>query len=536
MKAPPPDFPEIPEYAYNEPPPTPIAPGVEHTGNKLIPRDTEYGNAERLLEKWGKELKYSIHGREWVAWDGKRWTYGPYRAGWMYQDIAQEIASEAQIELDQAYITEKSADENNPTEKEIAKAKLTKAKGYMQWAKRSQSARMEKSTLEILSRRPKMLVKHTEHFDRNDFLFNCKNGTINLKTGQLQPHRRSDNITKITHIEYDQDAPAPTWDWWLDDMFHGDQEIIRYLQAFVGYCLSGSTKERKMLLLHGGGGNGKSTFFNTICKVFGEEYSCTMSENVLMQTRNESHLTHTAALDGPHLAVNPEITAGKTLDEGKLKQVTGGSDKIRVNKMHKDTYEFLPRCKLIIATNNLPNIKDMTDSVWHRMSVLPFTKYIPPEQWDTELDYKLEKELPGILAWAVEGFAIYQEHGLKEPQTAIEYKEDYRSEMDSLQAFMNTCVVYEQSAEAFVSNINLYSRYKKWCEDEHEKYPKSIKTFNKELRYKKIPGTKISMKSKRRANDRGWAHVVLDGDSDGVPAVGDGYDNQSYGINEDIPF
>ena len=79
-------------------------------------------------------------------------------------------------------------------------------------------------------------------FDRDKYTFNCHNGTINLKTGEFRPHSPADRLTKMTEVDYDPEATCPRWLTFMDEVFEGDAERIRYLQKAVGYAMSGDTR------------------------------------------------------------------------------------------------------------------------------------------------------------------------------------------------------------------------------------------------------------------------------------------------------
>ncbi len=81
----------------------------------------------------------------------------------------------------------------------------------------------------------------SKQLDCNPMVLNVMNGTIDLTTGNLNPHRYDDFITRLVEIEYDPNAACPTFLQFLDRVFDGKQELIDYLQRFVGYCLTGKT-------------------------------------------------------------------------------------------------------------------------------------------------------------------------------------------------------------------------------------------------------------------------------------------------------
>src|SRR5690606_36203497 len=112
--------------------------------------------------------------------------------------------------------------------------------------------------------------------DGNSFLLNVQNGTIDLRDGSFRPHDRHDYLTRIAPIVYDADATCPTWDRFLDGVFAGDKDLIRFTQQALGYSMTGDITERCMFILYGGGRNGKSTLVETIGRILGD-YAATSS-------------------------------------------------------------------------------------------------------------------------------------------------------------------------------------------------------------------------------------------------------------------
>lgn len=85
-------------------------------------------------------------------------------------------------------------------------------------------------------------------FDRHKGLLNVANGTVRLRTGEVQEHRREDYLTRIAPVEYSAGAACPLWERFLEEITGGDARLAHYLQVMVGYMLSGSTQEPVRLL------------------------------------------------------------------------------------------------------------------------------------------------------------------------------------------------------------------------------------------------------------------------------------------------
>ena len=92
-----------------------------------------------------------------------------------------------------------------------------------------------------------------QELDHDPYLLNCPNGTVNLRTGELHEHRREDRITTITTAKFNPEAASNVWDQFLEAVFDGNGELIRFVQRFLGYALCGLIHEHVIAVLYGKG-------------------------------------------------------------------------------------------------------------------------------------------------------------------------------------------------------------------------------------------------------------------------------------------
>src|SRR5207249_3245258 len=102
----------------------------------------------------------------------------------------------------------------------------------------------------------------TNELDCDPWLLNVATGTIDLRTGEMRPHERSDFITKLIDIDYYPDAPCERWKRFLEEI-QPDERTRQFLQRAAGYSATGSARERVVLILYGVGRNGKGVFLQT---------------------------------------------------------------------------------------------------------------------------------------------------------------------------------------------------------------------------------------------------------------------------------
>lgn len=405
-------------------------------------RETDLGNAKRLVARHGVDLRFCQAWGKWLAWDERRWRV----------DDTGEVERRAKDTVRSIYLEARNA----PSKERAAE--------LAEWAVKSESAHRLNAMIDLARSEPGIPVV-PEELDRDPWLLNCLNGTVDLRTGKLRPHRREDMITKIVPVVFNPDAEAPLWDAFLDRIMGGNERLIGFLQRAAGYSLTGDVSEHVAFLCYGTGQNGKSVFLNTLLAATGD-YGKAIDPELLLARTGEIHPTIRADLAGVRLAVAIETQEGRRLNEALFKWLTGG-DRLKARRMREDFWEFEPTHKFFIATNHKPEVRDTSWSLWRRIRLIPFTVTIPEEEQDKHLAEKLRDELPGILAWAVRGCVAWQEHGLAAPEEVKAATEQYRAEQDMLMAFIEECCIQAPYAEATAGD--LYRAYTRWCETSGEK-------------------------------------------------------------------
>ena len=416
------------------------------------------GNAYRFRDRYRDRIRYNFARDSWMVWDGRRWRVDETSAvKRMADDLLYDLLSEAQRAEDAALV------------KHIRRSMSSKNKEAML---------KEARHLEGVPIYPAQL-------DRYRHVINLPNGVIHLKKGgELRPHNPEYYLSKMAGTPYDPDAACPRWLAFLEDVTLGDREMIRYLQVLCGYCLTGSTQEQCMYFLHGNGRNGKSTFMDVLARVLGD-YAVNAQPETLMvrdKTGGTQARGDIARLEGARMVSTFEPNAGFRLDEGMVKQMTGG-DLITARYMYKAEFEFRPEFKILMATNYKPEIRGTDDGIWRRVRLIPFEAAIPEDRVDPRLPEKLAEELPGILGWMLEGAKIwYQEGRFPTCQRIDGASQEYRREMDHLAQFLSAGVLPQEGGA--VKAVDLYACYTAWAKEEGYRYPKSASRFGAEMKKK----------------------------------------------------
>lgn len=417
------------------------------------------GNAMRFVDLFGDKVRYNYTDKRWIYYDGRKWCTDLTGTVKRLADKSVEaMEAEAQVyaEMDE----EEGGD-------------MTKA--FQKHVKASRSNRSKRAMLDEVTHYVPVLP---QHLDTHKIYINTPAGVIDLRDGTLHDHAPEQYITKITSVEYSPNADCPKWLSFLDDIFMGDKDLIRYIQKAVGYSLTGSTSEQCVFFLFGTGRNGKSTFIDVIRDIVGD-YAANIQPETIMVRKTGGNVINSdiARLKGARLVTSVEPNEGMRINEGLLKQLTG-DDVVTARKLYGDEFEFKPEFKLWVSTNHKPIIRGTDTGIWRRIHLIPFTVQIPENKIDRRLKYKLAAEMPGIFRWAVDGCLMYQREGLKMPRAVADSVKEYRREMDVISAFIEDCCVTGKGCS--VQSSQLYAAYCKWSEQGNE-YTMSATKFSVEV-------------------------------------------------------
>lgn len=425
---------------------------------------TDTGNAQRLRDKYNGDIRYSFVRKKWFYWTGKVWAV----------DYTGEIKKLADVIV------------NEIKKEAFAEPDESKQEELLKWANKTASSRGKEA-----------MIKETQHLEGIPILteetdgftdyINCQNGIINLRNGELIPHDSNYMMTKISYAEYDNSGKKPEmWLKFLDDVTNHDKELQDYLQKCVGYSLTGSIREQCMFFLYGIGNNGKSTFLDIIGDLLGT-YSANVQPETIMLKRSGDGGANSdiARLKGARFVVSEEPTEGVRLNEGLVKQLTGGG-KVTCRFLYGDEFEYNPEFKIWVGTNHKPVIRGTDTGIWRRVRLIPFEVNIPKDKVDKNLKYKLRKELPQIMKWAVDGCIKWQNEGFTSPERVEKATAEYKLEMDVLANFCEACVVIDYDSTEKFKATDLYGIYTAWANQNNESFVMSSRKFFNEIT-KKLP-------------------------------------------------
>ncbi len=436
---------------------------------------TDLGNSERFVDSFGKKMRYCHTHKKWFVYDGIRWKKD--RRGKIFEYAKKTIV---------AMYGELSNFEDNERQEKFLKFILS-----------SQREPRVKAMVSMTQSDEGIAIV-PEDLDKDSLLLNVKNGTFNLESFSLCAHSPEHYITKLAAVDYNADAKCERWLQFLDEIFSGNEHLIKFLQKAVGYSLSDSISEQVIFILYGSGENGKSTFITTIKELLGDYALQTPMSTFLVKQNDNAIPNDVAKLKGARFVSAIEADEGKKLSEALVKQLTG-KDYVSARFLYGEFFDFFPRCKIFLAVNHRPEIKGTDHAIWRRIRLISFNVAFSDAKQDKELGEKLKKEFPGILNWAIEGYKLWKEEGLGHPNEIQEATQSYRDEMDVLGNYLDQCCEVKKSN--FIASKNLYRHFKDWTEKNGE-YTMSHRKFSLELQNKGL------RKEHTRAGEK-WMGVDL---------------------------
>jgi putative DNA primase/helicase len=408
---------------------------------------TDRGNAKRVVERFGDDLRYVFQWNAFLNFDGMRWG----------KDITGETVRSVkttQSELFRSVTAELQAlgEIGDETKRN---ALLNLLKHVLKW----EDARAISRCIKLMESERPLPVKPGD-FDTDIFLFNCRNCTIDLRSGTARGHRREDLITKLAPVDYDPQAKCPLWNDCLAKWMNENEDLITYLRKLIGYCLTGDVSEQALWFLYGAGANGKSTFMLVLLYLFGDYGIQAVSDLLLVKKGGTPY--EKADLFGRRLAATIETEHGQQLAESLMKQMTGG-DKIRARQPYERWFEFDATHKLFLVANHKPIVKGTDYAAWRRIKLIPWEATFTDDEKDPQLAEKLKAEVPGILNWAIQGCLDWQRDGLGEPDEVRIATAAYQDEQDTLGQFIRECCFVHRGARCKATA--LFDAYQNWSGD-----------------------------------------------------------------------
>lgn len=418
----------------------------------------------------------------------KNWLY--YEDGVWQPDQTGQTRRAASPELVDLYLREAASIEIPDTDSKEKSPEQHLKETLTRKAKRLCDRPYLDNVLELATAHLPVL---TNELDSNPLLFNLENGTYDLARDEFQPHRPADLQSKKSPAAYDPEAVCPAWEGFIREIMCGDDELVGFLQRFLGYCLSGMTDLDGFLFAHGGGANGKSTLLLGLETVLGPYVAHLSVEALLAGQRDNSTDYALLNLRGARLVETSEIPENRRINESLLKDLTGG-DTLQGRQPYGMPVTWKPTHKLVLAGNHRPVISGADFGIWRRVLLLPFEHRFPgPREAGhrerSEVLRDFERERDGIFNWLLSGWRDYREGGLRPPGRVRAAVADYRHSQDPLGAFIEDRCEIDAGFQVLLKEIyEAWKRYAAECgEDLRRSAARTKRGFQEEMKNRGFP-------------------------------------------------
>lgn len=289
-------------------------------------------------------------------------------------------------------------------------------------------------------------------------MINVKNGMLNWESKQLKEHSADYYSVFQLPIEYDPKAQCPTWEKTLKEWIN-NEDSIKFLQEFAGYCLIPDTSLDKALILYGEGSNGKSIFLEVLKAMYGKD-NC--SNKTL---HNLSQRFGTVSIKDKLVNICPDIDPTYLERTGTIKAMIAGEE-ISGEYKHGAIFDFRPVVRLLFSANELPNTRDKSYGWIRRIEIVEFPNIFEGNKRDPYLKGKLLKELSGVLNWALGGLQrLRKQEQFTISKSMQRSKGEYTKDNDSIKAYIEDKVILTNNTNDFIETQLLFDDYKRYCEE-----------------------------------------------------------------------
>lgn len=426
----------------------------------------DFGNADRVVALYGDVLRWCPPLRSWLKYHDGAWKLAEEGGEKAVQDMLRQLP-------------ELEGEQYSDVEYRKGKSVTSDRIEFLDWVRQNRATSRVTAAARVI-RRDELLNVMPIDFDAWPMLLNVPNGVVDLQTSELIEHHPALLLRQQLDVVFDPDAKAPLWESFLAQAMPS-ADMRDYLQRIVGYTLTGDTREQVLFFHVGLSGAGKSVFLEILAALLGEMAN-SLPQDTLLNKKQAQHPTDISDLEGKRFIYLDETPEGARLDETLLKRLTGQAT-ISARGMGENFRRFQMVGKIHLATNHDPHISD-DPAVHRRIHYIPWRHVLPVEQRDPLLRARIiSEELPGVLAWAVEGVRRWQSDRLAMPAEALVARAAYIASEDEFQMFIDEELIV--GAESFTPFRELYRRYTQWCDGLRMK-PMGSKAFTQKLVARKI--------------------------------------------------
>lgn len=274
--------------------------------------------------------------------------------------------------------------------------------------------------------RDPLLHVSVSEIDSEPLLIGTKSGVFSFKRHRPIRPKREVYVVSRTSVDPDFGRDCKRWNRFISQICRGDQEMVRFLQRWAGYSLTGSVSEHALLMIYGPGGNGKGVLINTLATIMGT-YHREAAPETFVEGRARAHETAMAFIAGARFVTASETDHGGEWNEATLKRAVAG-DSVTARFLFKNPFTYRPAYKIWIATNHLPKLRSVGRAMRRRIHLVELD--YEPKRPDPDLEDKLRAEHEAILAWMMEGAREWRRQGLNPPKSVVRATDEYFEEQD----------------------------------------------------------------------------------------------------------
>ena len=325
--------------------------------------------------------------------------------------------------------------------------------------------------------------KFSQSIDTKTHLLCCNNCVIDFKEKRARQGQPDDYITKSTNVDYfplDQKKHGKIIAEITDfiNKLYPEEDIRNYMWEHLASCLIGVNYPQTFNIYTGCGSNGKSKLVELMSVTLGE-YKAVVPISLITSKRASIGGTSSeiAQLVGIRYAVMQEPSKGMRLEEGPMKEITGG-DEIQGRALFKNMITFRPQFKLVVCTNTLFDIKANDEGTWRRIRKVDHKAIFcetprdddpdKPYQYliDKRLDEKFKIWAPVFLAMLVE--KAFQTGGMvKDTPGVLASSESYRNSQDYINEFVRDKI--RKVEGHYVKKTEMYESFKIWYIEHYDR-------------------------------------------------------------------
>ncbi|KAB2912483.1 MAG: hypothetical protein F9K30_20700 [Dechloromonas sp.] len=433
-------------------------------------------------------------GVEWLVWDEQRWAPGGEAEA---MELAKRTARNWVL-----YWSAKLA--GNPDDRFLKKKFST--------ALALESGSHLRAAVELAKTDASLRIDACE-LDRDQWLLNVQNGTLDLRTGQLRPHRKDDYITKLAPVAYVPDATHPMLEKYLEHIRSCSPEMADFIARCFGAALTGDASAESLFLLQGDGASSKTTGIEAIASMLGDYAVKLRFESFCLSKNGRSPGSASPdliSLRGARLAYASEGDQSAKLDAGTVKELTG-KESLTARPLYKDPVNFVQTWKLWLVSNYDPKAESDDTGIWRRVIKVHF-EVVPVEKRDPRVKEALAND-PGarsaLLSWCLKGCLDWQRRGggrvgLAVPDSVMAITNEYREKQDLLGEWWSELMATDgkMMPGGQTGGGLIRWHYERWCKEQGAT-PVQAKRFRAFLEGK-------GLKPHRSAGIRGWEGIFMD--------------------------